>query len=242
MSGLRSNSPPIPGSMAETISYDFAFEDGLNYHFEVPLRSWVETPATRDEPHPEWTLLARNRCPNCPLDPATHSRCPAAVDLHAAAAKFSAIASYKTAHVTVIVGARTYSAACDMNTGLRSLFGLYMALSGCPVTGRMRPMAERHLPFSTMQETLGRAVSHYLMKQYFVMKTGGTPDWELQELRSLYQKLDEVNTAFVERIRHGSERDSNLNAICGFATFSRIYAMALDDLINEEKDLFLKGF
>lgn len=228
--------------MPETITYDFAFDDGQTFHFEVPLAGWVETPATRTQPLPAWTQLATDRCPNCPLDPATHAYCPTAVDVHAVAAKFSAIASYRTARVTVVVGARTTISNCDMNTGLRSLFGLCMALSGCPITRRLRPMALRHLPFASMEETLARVVSHYLLKQYFVMKDGGTPDWELKELTALYEALDVVNSTFVNRLRRASERDSNLNAVCGFATFSRLYAMALDDVLGEEKAVFLQGF
>ncbi len=228
--------------MDEKITYDFTFDDGLTFHFEVPVQGWDETATTGAETLPVWTLLATDRCPNCPLDAATHTRCPAAVDLHAAATKFSAIASYKNARVSVVVGERTYISTCDINTGLRSLFGLYMALSGCPITNRMRPLALRHLPFSSMQETLSRVVSHYLLKQYFVHKTGGTPDWELKELIALYEALDTVNSTFINRVRHASERDSNLNAICGFGTFSRLYTMALDDLLEEDKSLFLKGF
>lgn len=228
--------------MSENITYDFAFDDGTTFHFTVPLTGWAETPETRAQTLPEWTELATHRCPNCPLDPKEQKYCPAAVDLHGAAAKFSAVASYANAKVTVVVGARTFVSTCDMNTGLRSLFGLYMALSGCPVTGRMRPMALRHLPFASMEETLSRVVSHYLLKQYFVLRSGGAPDWELNELRNLYAALDDVNSAFINRVRRASERDSNLNAIVGFGTFARLYTMALDDLLEEEKAVFLKGF
>jgi hypothetical protein len=228
--------------MAEQITYTFAFEDGVTHHFEVPLQGWVEATATDEETHPPWTQLADNQCPNCPLDRTTQKFCPAAVDLNAAAAKFSAIVSHKTVHVSVVVGARTFVSTCDMNTGLRSLFGLYMALSGCPIAQRMRPLALRHLPFCSLEETLSRVVSHYLMKQYFVQKTGGTPDWELKSLVKLYDALDTVNTAFFKRVQHASERDSNLNAICGLGTFARLYAMALDELLEEEKALFLGAF
>lgn len=228
--------------MDDKILYDFVFKDGQTYHFAVPLVGYVETPLTREEEHPHWTLLANDQCPNCPLDRNTHKYCPAAVDLHTAAEKFSAITSYQNALVTVVVGARTFTSNCDMNTGLRSLFGLYMALSGCPVTSRMRALALQHLPFSTMQETLSRVVSNYLLKQYFVMKSGGSPDWELKGLHALYESLDLVNSAFINRVRHASAHDSNLNAICGFGTFSRLYTMALDDLLDEEKERFLKSF
>ncbi|MBI5767016.1 MAG: hypothetical protein HZA93_04425 [Verrucomicrobia bacterium] len=225
-----------------SITYDFAFDDGTAFHFEVPLQGWVETPQSREQPLPAWTELATDICTNCPLAGTGRKYCPAAVDLHAAAAKFRTIASYQRARVSVVVGHRTYVSECDMNTGLRSLFGLYMALSGCPITSRLRPLALRHLPFASMNETLSRVVSHYLLKQYFVMKSGGTPDWELKELMALYDALDLVSSAFVSRVGHASERDSNLNAICDFATFSRVYVMALDELLKEDKELFLKGF
>ena len=63
-------------------------------------------------------------------------------------------------------------------------------------------------------------MSNYLLNQYFVMKSGGTPDWELKGLHALYQSLDLVKNAFINRVRLASAHDSNLNAICGFGTFS----------------------
>lgn len=228
--------------MEDSIIYDFAFEDGRTFHFEVPLQGWSEQTHAGDKPLPAWTKLTHDRCPNCPLDPTRHTYCPIAVDLSGAAAKFSAIASYQKARVTVLVGVRSYQATCDMNTGLRSLFGLYMALGNCPVTSRMRPMALRHFPFATAEETLGRVVRDYLMKQYFIMKTGGTPDWDLRGLFALYEDLEEVNRAFHGRIRHASERDSNLNAVCGFTIFGRLFTLAFDQLLEAEKEVFLKGF
>ena len=228
--------------MDSPITYDFTFEDGQTFHFSVPTQGWVETPANRDDPLPAWTLLATDRCPGCPLDAAVHRFCPAAVDLHAAAARFSAIASFRKARVTVVVGERTYASTVDMNTGLRSLFGLYLALSGCPVTRRLRPLALQHVPFSSLDETLTRVAGRYLLKQYFALRDGGTPDWEMTGLVALYQQLDDVNSALMQRLRRASEKDSNLNALCGFATFSRIYAMAIDDVLADEKARLRDGF
>lgn len=224
------------------ITYNFAFDDGRNFHFEVPLEGWIETPTSREESHPAWTLLGNDQCPNCPLDPTTHRFCPAAVDLHSVATKFTTVASYHRAKVTVVVGERTFASDCDMNIGLRSLFGLYMALGNCPITRKMRPMALHHLPFSSMEETLSSVVRHYLQKQYFVMKAGGNPDWELKGLSALYEALDTVNSTFIKRVRHASVSDSNLNAICGFGTFAKLYVMALNDLLDREKDIYLEGF
>ena len=224
------------------ITYDFAFENGTQYNFQISTEGWVETVETASRPPPEWTRLCVNQCPHCPLNPDEHKYCPAAVDLSAAAEKFAAVASFTRADVTVRVGHRTFVSTCDMNTGVRSLFGLYMALSGCPVAGRMRPLALRHLPFSTVEETMTRVVSAYLLKQHFVAKTGGEPDWGLKKLRALYESLEEVNAAFVMRLRKASERDSNLNAMCGFASFARLYTSALDELLEQEQIEFLNGF
>lgn len=227
----------------DRITYHFAFEDGTSHSFEIPTRGWDESArAPEGDQPPDWTRLTVSRCSICPLNPEKHQYCPAAVDLSAAAKKFAAVASFTRANVKVVVGHRTYQATCDMNTGLRSLFGLYMALSGCPIAGRMRPLALRHVPFATVEETLTRVVSGYLLKQHFVLKTGGTPDWELKGLRELYETLELVSVAFVERLQRASKGDSNLNAMCGFASFARLYTMALDDMLTEEQADFLNGF
>jgi len=190
--------------MSDRIAYHFEFENGECYDFEIPTRGWEETKHLPTGQPPEWTRLVVNRCANCPLSPDKHQYCPAAVDLSGAASKFAGVKSFTRAKVRVVVGHRTYLSTCDMNTGLRSLFGLYMALSGCPIAGRMRPLALRHLPFATVEETLSRVVSSYLLKQHFLAKSGGTPDWELKALRELYVALEQVNTAFVARLRSAS--------------------------------------
>ena len=228
--------------MTDQISYKFEFESGACFDFEIPTRGWTESADTAGHVPPDWTRLEVNQCAVCPLSSSEHKYCPAAVDLSAAAAKFAAVASFARARVTVVVGHRTFISSCDMNTGVRSLFGLYMALSACPIAGRMRPLALRHLPFASVEETMTRVVGAYLMKQYFLAGTGGEPDWELKKLRALYESLEEVNESLMTRLRKASESDSNLNAMCGFVSFAQLYAAGLDELLEQEQADFLRGF
>ncbi|MEO6005797.1 MAG: hypothetical protein ABIZ04_07810 [Opitutus sp.] len=227
--------------MTDQISYKFEFESGACFDFEVPTRGWTESAVTARDVPPDWARLEVNQCTVCPLSSAEHKYCPAAVDLSAAAAKFAAVASFARARITVVVGHRTFVSDCDMNTGLRSLFGLCMALSGCPIAGRMRPLALRHLPFASVEETMTRVVGAYLMKQYFIAGSGGDPDWELKNLRALYESLENVNQSLMARLRKASESDSNLNAMLGFVSFAQLYTAGLDELLEQEKADFLRG-
>ena len=79
-------------------------------------------------------------------------------------------------------------------TGLQSLFGLMMATSGCPILSRLRPLADYHLPFADIDETVHRVVGTYLMRQYFEgQETGTEPDLELTALKDYYKELEIVD-------------------------------------------------
>lgn len=227
--------------MTDQITYNFEFESGARLDFEIPTKGWRESEDTTNKVHPDWTRLEVNRCAGCPLSVSEHKYCPAAVDLSVAASKFATVASFARARVTVVVGHRTFIADCDMNTGVRSLFGLCMALSACPIAGRMRPLALRHLPFATVEETMSRVVSAYLLKQYFLAGTGAQPDWELKQLHALYAALEEVNESLVGRLRKASQLDSNLNAMCGFVSFAQLYTTELRELLQQEQSELLQG-
>ena len=53
-----------------------------------------------------------------------------------------------------------------------SLIGIYMVTSGCPIMDKLRPMARFHLPFASTEETIYRAISTYLLGQYFLEQKG----------------------------------------------------------------------
>ena len=117
----------------------------------------------------------------------------------------------------------------DAQMGLQALLALVMASSACPILSRLRSQALFHLPFASIDETLYRTVGDYLIKQYFVMKDGGQPDFALAGLDGLYRDLATLNVHFFARIKEACTRDANLNAVVVLRSLSEIVSMSLDE-------------
>lgn len=194
------------------IRYRFEFENGESVEFEVdPERGNIETPLV--DPPRHWAALEFHQCDECPLSTDTHPHCPAALDLQVIAERFSDKLSFQRVKVTVESPERTVFKECDVQTGLRSLIGLVLAVSDCPVLGRFRAMGLHHLPFASTRETLTRTVGFYYMRQYFIHREGGDPDWDLSELNDFINRVLAVNMRLKSRLGAASARDANLNAI-----------------------------
>jgi hypothetical protein len=213
------------------ITYQFAMADGTRHEFVVDLDRPGQQPASAQLP--AWTALGYHQCPNCPLKAESSPRCPAAADLAPAIGTFAKVISYERAMVTVTTEERTYRKECQVQQALSSLVALFMATSGCPILGRMRGLARTHLPFATMDETLFRSVSAYLVQQLLVHKKGGAPDWNLKGLLSHYDDLDALNRAFKTRITEAAVQDSTLNAIATLGMLSMGVSLSIEDRLDE---------
>ena len=223
-----------------TCRYRFAFSDGTEQAFTAELDpatlTLVQPPKTS---YPHWTKLSHHQCPNCPLKEADSPQCPAAVSLIGLVQDMSRATSYDEADITIESDARRYEKRTSVQRGVSSLTGLYMATSGCPVMGKLRPMVRHHLPFATVEETEYRVLSMYLLAQYLIAKRGGTPDWELKHLRTLYEDIREVNRAFSKRLSAIPAEDANLNAIVILDTFADSITFSIDkQLLDELEALF----
>jgi len=215
------------------VEYEFTLADGRVHRFVVGGDE--ERPITAELP--SWTALTFHQCGNCPLTTADTRRCPAATDVFRIAERFADKLSYERVHVRVQRGDRSYEMDCDVQTGLGSLLGLAMASSGCPILGQLRGLARFHLPFAEFEETLFRTVALYLLRQYFIAKDGGIPDFELVGLADLYDQLLEVNRAFKRRIEAISPRDASINAVTLLASLSALVAMSLDSGLEQLRQL-----
>jgi len=49
-----------------------------------------------------------------------------------------------------------------------------------PIFEKLKPMVRFHLPFASIEETKYRAISMYLLAQYFLYQQGSQPDWDLK--------------------------------------------------------------
>lgn len=222
-----------------TIQYRFQLEDGQNERFELALDP--HTLLARIDPLdelPPWTRLDFNQCTNCPLLVDAVARCPAAVNMVNLVNRFSDLLSYDETLIEVVTDDRTVFARKTVQHGICSLMGLLMATSKCPRTAFFKPMARFHLPFASTEETIWRAASTYLLSQYFERQNGGSPDVHFENLRQIYNDIQQVNMAFAKRLRAACNYDSMVNAIILLDMFAKSMPSAIDESLEEIRHIF----
>jgi hypothetical protein len=194
--------------------YIFNLNDGTEKSFEIDLETdslkLIGQPA---EDLPDWTKLTCNQCENCTLKKEDQPHCPVAVNIVDVADFFKNRYSYEDVKVTIETEARSYTKKTSLQNGLSSLMGLYMVTSGCPVMDKLRPLVHSHLPFASLEESMFRIVSMYLVAQYYRFRKGDNPDWSLHGLSDLFNDIGTVNRAFAERLHAVVSKDANLNAL-----------------------------
>lgn len=194
-----------------SITYDIRFADERHWRHDVRLPP--EQLAMPEPPASGWTRLEFQRCAHCTLDPAVHPHCPLALALTEPVNGLSGIPSWTPVSVQVTTPERTISCDTTLQRAAGSLMGLLSALSGCPHTRALLPMATFHLPFSTSTETLFRVMGTYLTGQYLRTQQGLPADWDMQHLVDIYRDLHTVNNGLANRIRAAAESESSVNAI-----------------------------
>ncbi len=222
------------------IDYHFTFDDGLELTYRVdPERQY--DPRLDVEHAPEWTRLENNRCTNCPLNAQEHTHCPAAVDLDRVARDFQHLPSFTKAWVKVTTPEREYVKRASLEEGVRALMGLIMATCACPIFSELKANAHNHLPFASQEEFIIRAASIYLLKQYFIMREGGEPDWELRGLVRMNERLQLVNHAFWQRVIAAFQNDSNSKALLSFFNMSSSMTSSMDAQMAKIRSIFYQG-
>ncbi|MBI4424712.1 MAG: hypothetical protein HY554_13345 [Elusimicrobia bacterium] len=222
------------------LRYRFVLASGEEKVFELALDG--ETLSLAGKPGralPEWTRLDNEQCPNCPLKAATTPRCPVAANLVDVIEGFKDGISFHEAEITITAPAREYRKRAPLQTGISSLIGVVMVTSGCPVLDRLRPMVCTHLPFAEVNETMYRAISMYLLAQYFLHKRGRAPDWELKDLVKIYDEISTVNRHFAKRLKTIQIEDATLNALVSLDCFANISVCSImDDSLSQLENLF----
>ena len=225
----------MSNSEAATLSfhYTFRFPDGPERQFDVRLNAdTLELLSPPSAPKPAWTKLKFFQCENCPLGDDVEY-CPVAVNLASLVEAFKDSVSFEKAFVRVQTTERAYEKDTTMQKGLSSIIGIYMVTSNCPVMDKLRPNVRFHLPFASMDESVYRAVAMYLVAQYFRMREGQAPDWELKHLHEIYKEVACVNRGMSERLRHAIAEDANVNAVIILSTHGDMVQMSADDRLAD---------
>ncbi|MCL7944844.1 hypothetical protein [Marinobacter sp. ATCH36] len=210
------------------VTYQFRFEDNRSVDFKV-----TDQPAVAKANLPAWTKLDHCQCSNCPLKVSESPQCPAAVKILPVVNQFQAEDAYQKVDVVVTDDRRTYSKSTTLEEALRSLLGLKMATSGCPVLSELKPMAVHHLPFASNDEFIMRSVSHYLLQQYLAKRNHQEPDWDLKGLVERNQRLQLVNQALWQRIHSVCKGDSNLKALLNFFSMASSVSFSLESQLRK---------
>jgi len=225
------------------IHYIFKFPDQREEKIDLHLN-----PQTLDlineipEKLPSWTKLEFHQCPNCSLTIQTHPNCPLAIHLVKPFSIFDNLLSYETIRVDIVTNQRISFKDISAQKGMSSIMGLIMATSGCPHMGFFKPMARFHLPLATSEETVYRAVSMYLLAQYFLHINGDPVDLELKGLKKIYSNIQLINRAMFERLRAISNKDVSINALVILDAHAQTVPLDIDDSLQEIRSLFTPYF
>jgi hypothetical protein len=218
-----------------SIVYQFKFEDGDSKTFTVLLDpDTISLILPESEFTPEWTLLDHYKCSCCPLNKEERPHCPIAVNIAELSEAFTSSVSSENCTVTCTTPERTYVKEGTIQDGLFSIFGIIMATSDCPIMSFFKPMARFHLPFSTVEETVFRTTSIYLLRQYFEYRNGKEPDLDLKKLNLQYDNVQIVNRSILNRINSVAQKD----AIIILNTLAQMLSMELRHGLNSFEYLF----
>lgn len=188
-----------------------------------------------------WTALGCHQCPHCPLDAATEPLCPLAARIAPVVEPLNALLSHEEITMEADCGNRRIVGTTTAQAAASSIIGLIGAVSGCPHTAFLRPMAWFHLPLASEEETVFRATATYLLAQYFAGKAGQAPDWELAGLKQRYEALHRLNVAMAARLRQAGEKDASVNAVVRLDMFAKAVPYSIDEVLDELRPLFAAG-
>jgi hypothetical protein len=223
--------------------YKFIFKNRVKREFQIELDSvTLNLIKTGNKSYPEWTKLHCFKCPNCVLDECQCDFCPIAVNMADVIDYFSNFLSYESVEVMVAAPERKYIKRVSLQHGVSSLIGIYMVTSGCPVMEKLKPMVRFHLPFASIEETKYRAISMYLLAQYFLYQHGSQPDWDLKKLAEIYENVSLVNESFCKRLRTIKGKDANLNALIVLDIFAGSVNFSIDSQMADDLEYLFKGY
>jgi hypothetical protein len=217
------------------VEYHFKFENDTGFSHKVNQEQSKELSQLED---PVWTNLDYCQCENCPLKKEDTPKCPIAVGLYQIVEKVSNSLSFEYAKVTVQTKYRAYFKETDLQSGLFSLMGYIMASSDCPHFKFLRPLAKYHLPFSSIEETIFRTSSAYLLEQHMNEIRGYEFDYKLDGLRERYKKLEVVNKGISQRIHNITKGDAGKNAIVCLNIFAQMFDTQFENDFSIIEDIF----
>lgn len=216
------------------IVYEFRVSSGAEKKFVVQLdRETLALVRDQAETPPDWARLDFQQCSNCPLNTTLTKYCPVAANMTGVAREFADMTGSDKATVTVVVKERAYFKAGSVQEGLSPLLGIIMTTSGCPIMEPLKPMVRYHLPFASLEETIFRMISMFLMAQFLRSQAGKKPEWSLEGLSRIYGEVKKLNKDFGQRMRDAARSDANVHALVKLNVFAVMMPIEAEKLLKE---------
>ncbi|NOZ02881.1 MAG: hypothetical protein GXP54_13490, partial [Deltaproteobacteria bacterium] len=146
--------------------------------------------------------------------------------------------SYEDVNLKVVTDERATTGRTTLQHALSSLAGIFMVTSGCAPLDKLRPMVRFHQPLASLQETIYRAISMYLMAQFMRSRRDLMADWTLAGLEALYHEVHMVNVGFGKRLRSSPGYDANTNALMRLDMFTYGFTQSFDDALTGLESYF----
>lgn len=101
----------------------------------------------------------------------------------------------------------------------------------------LRPLARFHLPFATVEESLFRTISSYLLRHYYEnINFPKAP--QLSDVKTYYHSVKKVNRGILARLLDVNSSDADKNAIVTLNSLAQILEIEVDDNMETLKYLF----
>lgn len=221
----------------------FTFKDGLVKEYNIRLdKKTLRLIQPEEKPPSPWALLKNFKCPNCPLNESQHEFCPTATHIIELIDWFKNRESIEEVIVLIETRERAYLKKVPLYIGLSSLLGIYMVTTGCPILERLKPMVRFHLPFASVEETTYRSVTMYLLAQFFLQRRKNKPDWNLENLASIYNDIQIVNKNICDKLQEITSRDAAANALVKLDYSALYISLRVNKNILDEIETYFNAY
>jgi hypothetical protein len=216
------------------IAYEFKFSNSPVKKLDILLdKETLALTAEQSRELPAWAQLEFHQCSNCPLNKTLIPNCPIAANIASITQKFRDVTAADRVAVTVTVKERSYYKETLMQEGLSPLLGIIMTTSGCPVMEPLKPMVRYHLPFASLDETVFRMISMYLVAQFLRSQSGKKPEWDLKGLARIYGEVKKLNKDFGQRMIAASHNDANVHALVKLNVFAVMVPLEIEKTLKD---------
>jgi hypothetical protein len=97
----------------------------------------------------------------------------------------------------------------------------------------LKPMVRYHLPFASLDETVFRMMSMFLMAQFLRSRTGKKSEWTLDGLSRIYEEVKKLNKDFGFRMRAAAKSDANIHALVKLNVFAVMMPIEAEKMLKE---------